>query len=114
MVDGDDVASTGFDLHGVAVHVLVLVATEYYTWCALFDEGDCSVFKLSAAEAFDADMVHFLDLEGCFEGGGVLEPSSYEEDVFVMLEDDRIDVGAVPGFSWSGKYGYDGVSSMER
>lgn len=115
MVDGDDVASTGFDLHGVADDlVLVVAAAEYDAWCALLDERNGAVFELSAAEALGMYVAHLFDLEGGLEGGGVLEPFSYQEDVFVMLEDDRIDVGAVPGFSWSGKYGYDGVSSMER
>jgi len=65
---------------------LVICAAEGDTGSTLLDECYCAVFEFSAAEALGVDVAYLFDFEGCFEGCGVLEASSYEEYVIMVLE----------------------------
>jgi len=67
VVDADDVAASGFDLHGVADYFLLcLGAAEHYAGCAFFNECYGAVFELASTEAFCVDIAYLFDLEGRF------------------------------------------------
>jgi hypothetical protein len=59
VVDSYDVASSGFDLHGVAYDLLlVVVAAEDDARGAFLDEGDDAVFEFSSCVVYTMKLIN--------------------------------------------------------
>ena len=94
--DGDDAAAAGGDLLNVAEGLFVLEDAGGVVGVfggdadygeGLVDEGVGAVLHLAGGVAFGVDVGDLLELEGAFEGDGVVDAAAEEEEVVGGVED---------------------------
>ena len=94
--DGDDTAAAGGDFLNIAQGLFVLedaggvvgvLGGDADYGEGLVDEGVGAVLHLTGGVAFGVDVGDLLELEGAFEGDGVVDAAAEEEEVVGGVED---------------------------